>query len=92
MLTDNAGMRRCQSFVGPRHAMLLCRGTPMARAMRSCSTLHQVSPTMSMGAMPSAYVYCGPGAGFRSALSAVQSLRDALIDRVRVSTGFCWPG
>ena len=31
-----------------------------------------------------AYVYCGPGAGFRSALSAEQSLREALLPAVRV--------
>lgn len=33
---------------------------------------------------PAAYVYCGPGAGTRSVLSTIHSLREALLASVKV--------
>lgn len=35
-------------------------------------------------AVPAAYVYCGPGAGTRSVLSTLHSLREALVPAVKV--------
>lgn len=51
----------------------------------TCSSLPaQRAATVDKG-MLTAYVYSGPGAGYRSALSAVRSLREALVPAVRVS-------
>ena len=36
-----------------------------------------------------AYVYCGPGAGTRSVLSTLHSLREALVPAVKVGRAAC---
>lgn len=60
----------------------------MQRRAPTQPTAHaSAGPPGQTGRQPSAYVYVGPGAGFRSAMSAMQSLREALVGAVQVRKG-----
>ena len=51
----------------------------MPHPAAAAASLGQAAPPAS-----AAYVYCGPGAGTRSVLSALHSLREALVPAVKV--------
>lgn len=73
-----------RTALGPRAA---CTASMQRRAPTQPSAHASAGPPGQTGRQPSAYVYVGPGAGFRSAMSAMQSLREALVGAVQVRKG-----
>lgn len=71
-----------RTALGPRAA---CTASMQRRAPMQPTA--SATPPGQTGRQPSAYVYVGPGAGFRSAMSAMQSLREALVGTVQVRKG-----